>query len=86
MASEDVTVVPPRAGRREWIGLAVIAREAFTKGLHLAAAISTVGSVGLAILVVTLLRRARIGGESHDRPDVKPVAVDGRSDAATAEW
>jgi DHA2 family multidrug resistance protein-like MFS transporter len=62
------------------------AREAFTQGLHLAAAISAVGSIGLAILVVTLLRRVRTGGESHDQPDVEPAAVDGRSDAATAKW
>jgi MFS transporter, DHA2 family, multidrug resistance protein len=51
------------------------AREAFTRGLHLAAAISAVGTIGLAVLVVTLLRRVRTGSESHEQPDLDPDAV-----------
>jgi DHA2 family multidrug resistance protein-like MFS transporter len=44
--------------------LADAAREAFTRGLHVAASISTIGSIGLAVLVVTLLRHARDDGAS----------------------
>jgi len=48
------------------------AREAFNQGLHLAAAISAVGSIALAILVVALLRRVRTGAEPEDQPDLEP--------------
>jgi DHA2 family multidrug resistance protein-like MFS transporter len=51
------------------------AREAFTQGLHLAAAISAVGTIGLAVLIVTLLRRVRTGSECHEQPDLDPDAV-----------
>ncbi len=66
------------------------ARTAFTQGLHVAAAISAVGAIGLAVLVVTLLRRVRTGNQSEDQPDVEPdatvmsgAAVDGVLDVAT---
>jgi MFS transporter, DHA2 family, multidrug resistance protein len=45
------------------------AREAFTQGLHLTAAISTIGSIALAILVVTLLRGIETGSEADDEAD-----------------
>jgi DHA2 family multidrug resistance protein-like MFS transporter len=68
------------------------AREAFTQGLHVGAAISAVGSIGLAILVVTLLRRVPTPSESDDRQGVQPdrgivsrEASDDALDAATAE-
>jgi DHA2 family multidrug resistance protein-like MFS transporter len=68
------------------------AREAFTQGLHLSAAISAVGSIGLAVLVVTLLRRVRPGSESEDQPDLESdgaapggAAVDGVLEATTVE-
>jgi DHA2 family multidrug resistance protein-like MFS transporter len=49
------------------IGPAVIdaARDAFTQGLHVAAAISAVGAVVLAVLIATLLRRTR-PAETHE--------------------
>ena len=68
------------------------AREAFTQGLHIGAAISAIGSIGLAILVVTMLRRVRTPSETDDQQDVQPDrAVVGREtadeprDAAKAE-
>jgi DHA2 family multidrug resistance protein-like MFS transporter len=55
------------------------AREAFTQGLHIGAAISAIGSIGLAILVLTMLRRVRTPSESDDQQDVQPDrAVVGR--------
>jgi MFS transporter, DHA2 family, multidrug resistance protein len=59
------------------------AREAFTRGLHLAAAISAVGTIGLAVLVVTLLRRVRTGSQSHEQPDLDPDAVPRRRQKMT---
>ncbi|MGH2729692.1 MAG: MFS transporter, partial [Actinomycetota bacterium] len=47
------------------------AREAFTYGLHLGAAISAVGSIGLAVLVVTLLRHVRTGSELDGQTDLE---------------
>jgi DHA2 family multidrug resistance protein-like MFS transporter len=68
------------------------AREAFTTGLHLSAAISAVGSIGLAVLVLTLLRRVRPSSESDDQSDLEPdgavpsdAAVDRVPDATTVE-
>jgi MFS transporter, DHA2 family, multidrug resistance protein len=54
------------------LGPAVIdvARDAFTQGMHVASAISAVGSIGLAVLVMTLLRRVRTGSE--EAPDLEP--------------
>jgi DHA2 family multidrug resistance protein-like MFS transporter len=45
------------------------ARASFTQGLHVAAAISTVGSLGLALVVVMLLRRVRAGAEPSAATD-----------------
>jgi MFS transporter, DHA2 family, multidrug resistance protein len=47
------------------LGTALIdaARDAFTAGLHVAASISAIGSIGIAVLVVTLLRHVRTGSE-----------------------
>jgi MFS transporter, DHA2 family, multidrug resistance protein len=47
------------------------AREAFTQGLHLAAAVSALGSIALAILVVSALRHIRSGAEAeqHGSPE-----------------
>jgi DHA2 family multidrug resistance protein-like MFS transporter len=68
------------------------AREAFLQGLHLSAAISAIGSIGLAVLVVTLLRRLRVGSASDDHPGVESdggavngAAVDRVKDAANVE-
>jgi DHA2 family multidrug resistance protein-like MFS transporter len=53
------------------IGGALIdaARDAFTQGLHFAASISVVGSLCLALLILTFLR-ARPGSESALQPDL----------------
>jgi MFS transporter, DHA2 family, multidrug resistance protein len=51
------------------------AREAFTQGLHVGAAISAIGTVGLAILVVTLLGRVRMGSETEHQPAVESEGV-----------
>jgi DHA2 family multidrug resistance protein-like MFS transporter len=51
------------------------ARSAFTQGLHLTAAISVIGSIGLAILVAVLLRGVRAGSQAADEADPVPVAV-----------
>jgi DHA2 family multidrug resistance protein-like MFS transporter len=67
------------------------AREAFIQGVHLSAAISAIGSIGLAVLALTLLRRLPTGSVSHALPDVEPdgalpgAAIDGILDAAIAE-
>ncbi|MDQ4004829.1 MAG: hypothetical protein M3135_00810, partial [Actinomycetota bacterium] len=45
------------------------ARTAFTRGLHVSAAISAIGAIALAILVMTLLRRVRTGSESWEEPE-----------------
>jgi DHA2 family multidrug resistance protein-like MFS transporter len=49
----------------EQVGGALVdaAREAFVQGLHLGAVISAIGTIGLAVFVVVLLRRVRTGGE-----------------------
>ena len=68
----------PRAGRREWIGLAVLAlacllyvmdvleaaRIAFVHGMQVAATISAIIAMTVAILAVVLLRDIR--GAGHD--------------------
>ena len=48
------------------------AREAFIQRLHLAAAISAVGAIGLAIFVAVLLRRVRASSEPERPPDLEP--------------
>jgi DHA2 family multidrug resistance protein-like MFS transporter len=57
------------------IGLALIdtARAAFTQGFHIAAGISAVGAVGLAVLVATMLRHARLGSASEVEEDAPAV-------------
>jgi MFS transporter, DHA2 family, multidrug resistance protein len=47
--------------------LIAAARSAFTQGLQVAAVISTLGSVALAVLVITALRSIRVEGELQDR-------------------
>jgi DHA2 family multidrug resistance protein-like MFS transporter len=67
------------------------ARDAFTQGLHVSAAISAIGTVGLAILVMTLLRRVRMGSgseeQSHGEPDGEATgpALDGALNATSVE-
>jgi MFS transporter, DHA2 family, multidrug resistance protein len=67
------------------------ARDAFLQGLHLSSAISAIGSLGLAVLVVTLLRRVRTGSESEAQPALEPdgeargAAADGIPRAANVE-
>jgi DHA2 family multidrug resistance protein-like MFS transporter len=67
------------------------ARDAFTQGLHVSAAISAIGTVGLAILVMTLLRRVRMGSgseeQSHGEPDGEATgpAFDGALNATSVE-
>ena len=48
------------------------ARQAFTSGLHVAAAVSAIGSIGLTVFVLTLLRRVRTGSEPQDTPILEP--------------
>jgi DHA2 family multidrug resistance protein-like MFS transporter len=50
------------------------AREAFIQGLHVAAAISAVATLGLAILVMTLLRGVRTGSEPEEPAVIEPGA------------
>ena len=45
------------------------AREAFTQGLHMAAAISAAAAIGVAILAAVLLRGVRAGHEPEGQPD-----------------
>jgi DHA2 family multidrug resistance protein-like MFS transporter len=47
-----------------------IARDAFTQGVHVAAAIAAIGSIGLAVLVMTLLRGIRTGAQ--EAADLEP--------------
>jgi MFS transporter, DHA2 family, multidrug resistance protein len=55
------------------VGPALIetAREAFTQGVHLAAWVSVIGSIALAILVMTLLRGVEAGHEDEDQEDLE---------------
>ena len=48
------------------------AREAFTQGLHFAAAVSVVGSMCLALLILTFLRGARPGSDSDVEAEFAP--------------
>jgi len=58
------------------LGAALVdaARLAFIQGLQLTASISAVGSIGLAIMVVLLLRHVRMGSASEAHPDPEPDA------------
>jgi DHA2 family multidrug resistance protein-like MFS transporter len=51
--------LPDRIG----VPLLDAAREAFVEGVHVSAAISVIGAIGLAVFVAVLLRRAGIGAE-----------------------
>jgi len=55
------------------VGLALVevARYAFTRGLHVTAVISVVGSIGLAVLVLTLLRHVPIPSGTENHGDVE---------------
>jgi DHA2 family multidrug resistance protein-like MFS transporter len=68
------------------VGAALIdaAREAFVTGLRVAAVISAIGAMGIALMVMALLRHVRAVSEPEPRPDTEPkhavlgcVAVDG---------
>jgi DHA2 family multidrug resistance protein-like MFS transporter len=56
------------------LGTALVdaAREAFMAGLHVAATISAIGSIGIALLVVTLLRHVRTGAGEEVHEDAEP--------------
>jgi DHA2 family multidrug resistance protein-like MFS transporter len=64
------------------LGSALIdaARDAFTYGLHLTAVISAVGSIALAVFVVTTLRRVRTGAQSGEQANPEPDGM-GTGDA-----
>jgi MFS transporter, DHA2 family, multidrug resistance protein len=51
--------------------LIVAARDAFTQGLHVAAAISAIVAVALAILVLKTLRHVRMASEPEERRDLE---------------
>jgi DHA2 family multidrug resistance protein-like MFS transporter len=48
------------------------AREAFLQGLHVAAVISAIGAIGLAALVLALLRGVRPGSHSGEEAELEP--------------
>jgi MFS transporter, DHA2 family, multidrug resistance protein len=58
------------AGLPDQLGSALVgaAGDAFTQGLHVAAAMSAVGSVALAMLAMTLLRRVGTASEPEGQP------------------
>jgi DHA2 family multidrug resistance protein-like MFS transporter len=58
------------------------ARDAFTIGLHVAATISAIGSIGIAVLVMTLLRHVRTGSEEEDHQDAEPRTRPGNAAGA----
>jgi DHA2 family multidrug resistance protein-like MFS transporter len=60
--------LPERVGA----ALLEVAREAFTQGLHLAAAVSAAASLAFAILVVVLLRGVGPSSQPDEQPDVAP--------------
>jgi DHA2 family multidrug resistance protein-like MFS transporter len=64
--------LPQQAGA----ALAEAARTAFTQGLRLTAAIGAVLSIGLAILVVALLRQLRASGSPTPSEGEAPEAAD----------
>jgi DHA2 family multidrug resistance protein-like MFS transporter len=49
-----------------------VAREAFTRGLHLAAGVSAVAALAFAILVVVLLQGVRPSSQPDGQPDIGP--------------
>jgi DHA2 family multidrug resistance protein-like MFS transporter len=60
-AVEVAAELPGRLGT----ALVTVAQDAFTQGLHIAAVISAIASIGMAILVVITLRRVRARPESE---------------------
>src|SRR5262245_31807484 len=70
--------LPERVGA----ALLEVAREAFTQGLHLAAAVSAAASLAFAILVVVLLRGVRPSSQPDEQPNVAP-GPGGRDDPGT---
>ena len=72
--------LPAGVGR----ALLEVARGAFTQGLHVTAVISVVGSIALAVLVLTLLRHVPTPSEAEGQEDVEPegsVATRGNEEA-----
>jgi DHA2 family multidrug resistance protein-like MFS transporter len=68
------------------------AREAFVQGVHVAASISVIGAIGLAVFVADLLRRVRGSSEAEAQPDLEPeeavpsgAAVDRVAEAVAVE-
>jgi DHA2 family multidrug resistance protein-like MFS transporter len=68
------------------------AREAFIQGIHVAASISVVGAIGLAVFVAVLLRRVRGSSGAEAQPDLEPegavpsvTAVDRVAEAVAVE-
>jgi hypothetical protein len=49
----------------------VAARDAFTQGFHVAAAISAIAAVALAILVLKSLRHVRMASDPEERRDLE---------------
>jgi DHA2 family multidrug resistance protein-like MFS transporter len=49
------------------------AQTAFTQGLHVAATISAIASIGLALMVVTLLRGVRASSEAEGEAELVPL-------------
>jgi MFS transporter, DHA2 family, multidrug resistance protein len=62
------------------------AREAFTSGLHIVAAIAAVAMFGVAILAVTMLRHVRAYGAPENGEDGTADVVSVVSDEATDEF
>jgi DHA2 family multidrug resistance protein-like MFS transporter len=67
------------------VGTALLtaAREAFTQGLQLTAALSAAAAAGIAVLATILLRTARVS--SHAEPDEQPAAATEPDSAAQPE-
>jgi DHA2 family multidrug resistance protein-like MFS transporter len=63
--------LPDRLGA----GLLDAAREAFTQGLQLAAITSAALALGMAILVMVLLRHVRTGSGPEDEADTEPAGA-----------
>jgi DHA2 family multidrug resistance protein-like MFS transporter len=61
------------------------AREAFTRGLHVGAAVSVVGAIALAILVLSLLRTVRPSGSEEEESAAVNASADPVGAAATVE-